>query len=85
MYNLLQLIRTEISGIKLKLGSELNSDWHRLLCLAVPVKHSKIMLQIYPDYLNWQVPSGERFRNSGKPHDFTFASIQFGNGKCHRT
>lgn len=75
MYNLLQLIRTEISGIKLKLGS----DQHRLLSLAAPVKHSKTVLQIYSHDLNWQVPSGERFRNSGNPCDFTFACIQVGN------
>lgn len=80
MYNLLQVIRTEIGGIKLKLGS----DWHRLLWLAAPVKHSKTMLQIYPHDLNWQVPSGERFKNSGKPCDFTSACIQVGNVMEHR-
>lgn len=80
MYSLLQVIRGGISGIKLKLGS----DWHRLLYLAAPVKHLKTMLKIYPHDLNWQVPSGERFRNSGKPCDFTFACIQAGNVTEHR-
>lgn len=42
------------------------------------------MLQIYPRDLNWQDPSGERFRSSGKPCDFTFASIQAGNVTEHR-
>lgn len=80
MFNLLQLIRTEISRNKLKLAS----DWYRLLWHAAPVKPSKTMLQMYPHDLNWQVPSGERFRNSGKPCDFTFACIQVGNVTEHR-